>query len=434
LNRRALRLSAVVGAIAVSALAVAPVFAAAPVSQATARSLNLTIAGTPAISQLATATNDGTTETNNNLSTLPTIASVIPGNTLLGAGVLPNEARALKTGVSYACAGVAGTGGGIVTIGTSGCNINGQPLTINLADLALGNALLGQNSALGAALNSAPGIGAILTALGTNLNSLTMQISNALASTPLGQVKVGGSLSAIEAFCTANPTVASGTAHLVDTSGGSAATSIGITVPTGSGTATTTIHLLDLPANPPPNTNLLIDLSTVTGTLTTALQTDLANSLQAALIGINPALGTLQSSLLVPLSAGLTPLTTAISQNLLNVVLNKQVFADGGRSIAVTALDAQVVPAAAAALPGGSSLISGELGKVTCGPNRAPAGPPTPTPTPTPPTGNPKPPTVVDSGFHGANDTTRNVLTATAALMLLAGTAGLIGYRRMLTK
>ena len=44
-------------------------------------------------------------------------------------------------------------------------------------------------------------------------------------------------------------------------------------------------------------------------------------------------------------------------------------------------------------------------------------------------------PTVVDSGLAGhADHTARNVLGATAALLLLAGTAGLAGYRRMLNK
>ena len=42
---------------------------------------------------------------------------------------------------------------------------------------------------------------------------------------------------------------------------------------------------------------------------------------------------------------------------------------------------------------------------------------------------------MVDSGLKGHEDhTARNVLGATAALMLLAGTAGLMGYRRMLNK
>jgi hypothetical protein len=430
LNRRVLRMSAVIGAATVSMLAIAPVFAAAPVSQSTAQSLNLAISTTTAVSQKVTATNDGTTETNNNQSTLPTIASVVPGNALIGAGVLPNEARALKNSTSYACAGLAGTGGGIVTVGKSGCNINGQPLTIDLANLSLGNVLLGADSALGSALSGLPGLGTLLTTLGTTLNGLTTQISGALASTPLGQIKIGGSLSAIEGFCSADPDAATGDAHLVDSSGGSAATSIGITIPTGVGNATQTIHLLDLPANPPPNTSVPVDLSTLTASLTSALQTDLTNSLIGALAPLNPAIQALQTSLLVPLSDALKPLTTAIADNLLNIVLNKQVPGDNGRSITVTALAIDVLPAAKAI--SGASLISGEIGKVSCGPNSRVAAPPTSTPTDNP---TPSVPTVVDSGVNGpANNTARDILVATAALMMLAGTAGLIGYRRMFNK
>jgi hypothetical protein len=422
-----LRFGAIIGAATVSMLAIAPVFAAAPVSQSTAQSLNLAIAGNNAISQKVTISNDGTTQTKSSNDTLPTIASVIPGNALLGAGVAPQDGGANADGTSYACAGIAGTGGGIVKVGNTGCNINGKPLTISLADLSLGNALLGQDSALGSALNNVPGIGTLLSTLGTTLNGLTTQISNALAATPLGDIKVGGSLSAIEATCQANPDAATGTAHLVDSSGGSNATPIGITIPNGTG-GTQTITLLNLPANPPPNTNLLINLGTVTGALTTALQTELNTALTGALASVSPLLATLQSSLLQPLSNALTPLTTQLSNNILDVTLNKQSSADAGRSIDVTALDLQVLPAAASFT--GSSLIGGQLGRVTCGPNTRVAAP---TPTTTPTGGTPKPPTVVDSGLMG-DSTTQTVLGATAALMLLAGTVGLIGYRRSLVK
>lgn len=433
MNRRPmLRASAIIGAAALSALAVAPVFAAAPVSQATAQALNLNISTSSLISQKVTSSNDGSTETKNNASTLPTIASVLtgPSQNLLGAGVLPQDAVSNSNGTSYACAGLAGTGGGIVRVGNTSCNLDGHPITLDLGHLDLGNALLGQDSAIGSALGGIPGINTLLTTLSTNLQGLTTQISDALAATPLGQIKIGGSLSAIEGTCKANPDGATGDARLVDTSGGSADTSIGITVPTGTGNNTTTIHLLDLPANPDPNTSIPVQLGSLTASLTSALQTDLTNSLGGALAGINPLLSTLQTSLLQPLSDALTPLTTAIAQNLLNIVLNKQVVGDGGKSITVTALSVDVLPAAAQL--SGASLISGEIGKVTCGPNRAVAGPPTTTPTPT--EEPPGTPTVVDSGLTGASHTTRDVLMATTALMLLAGTAGLVGYRRMLTK
>ena len=152
MNRRVLRFGAIIGAATVSTLAIAPAFAAATVSQATAQSLTLTIAGNPVIAQETASTNDGTSETVTDNSTVPTLASLLPANNLLGVGVAPQAAVAKPDGTSYACAGIAGTGGGIVTVGNSSCNLNGEPLTIDLANLDLGNVVLGTDSELGAAL------------------------------------------------------------------------------------------------------------------------------------------------------------------------------------------------------------------------------------------------------------------------------------------
>jgi hypothetical protein len=428
-----LRFGAIVGAASVATLAVAPAFAAATVSQSSAQSLHIAIAGTDAISQKVTAANDGTTETKNSADTLPTIASAFPATNLLGVGVAPQQSGANKDGTSYACAGLAGTGGGIVKVGNSSCDLNGQPLTINLATLDLGNVILGE-SALGTALNGLPIIGDVLALLGGTVNSLVTTISAGLANTPLGQIGLGGSLSAIEATCVADPDKATGDARLVDSSGGSAATPIGVTLPNGSG-GTQTLALLNLPANPPPNTHVLVDLDTVTQTLITALTQEINTAVGGVLAPLN--LGVLlqgvQTAVVDTLVAALQPLLTVLQENLLDITLNKQSTGDAGRSIRVTALDAQVLPAAAQLT--GSSLISGQIGDVTCGPNTRVAAPPVTTPTPTGDDDLPDVPNLVDSGVAGNSDhTARNVLGATAALLLIAGTAGLMGYRRMLNK
>jgi hypothetical protein len=429
LNRRVLRLGAIVGAAALSTLAIAPAFAAARgTSQATAQSLKLSIAGNSVIAQQTASSNDGTTETVTDNSTVPTLASVLPNNNLLGVGVAPQAAVAKPDGTSYACAGIAGTGGGIVTVGGSSCNLNGEPLTIDLAHLNLGNVILGNNSAIGSALNSIPGLGALLTQLGASLTDAVNAISGGLASTPLGEIKIGGSLSAIEADCKADPDAATGGAHLVDSSGGSNSTPISVTLP---GVAQP-IVLLNLPANPPPNTPLVVKLDTVTQSLIDGLKVELTTALQGALAnaGLQSLLQTIQDQVITVLVANLQPVLQAVQDNLLNIMLNKQVVSDGGKKIEVTALTLDVLPAAQQFA--GFSLISGEIGKVSCGPNTRINTPVAPTPTPT---DNEKPPTVVDSGVAGqADHTARDVLAATAALMLLAGTAGLIGYRRMLTK
>jgi hypothetical protein len=414
-----------VGAAALSTLAIAPAFAAATgTSQATAQSLKLSIAGNSVIAQETEATNDGSSETVTDNSTVPTLADLLPATNLLGVGVAPQAAVAKPDGTSYACAGIAGTGGGIVTVGGSKCDLNGQPLTIDLAHLDLGNIILGTDSALGSAL--AP-LSVVLNQIGLALNQVVTALSSGLASTPLGEITIGGSLSAIEGSCQADPDAATGDTRLVDSSGGSNSTPISVTLP---GVADP-IVLLNLPANPPPNTEVVVDLDTVTQTQIDALKVELNTAVGGALggLGLGALLQTVQDQVVTVLVQNLQPLLQAVQDNLLNITLNKQVSSDGGKKISVTALTLDVLPAAAQFT--GSSLISGEIGKVTCGPNtRTVVTPTTPTPT-----DNEKPPTVVDSGVAGqADHTARDVLAATAALMLLAGTAGLIGYRRMLTK
>lgn len=437
MNRRALRLSAVVGAIAVSALAVAPVFAAAPVSQASAQSIDLSIGGSHAVTQLSTATNDGTQGPNGHVvvnNTLPSLVGIIPNNNALSAAVAVQKAGANKDGTSYACAGVAGTGSaGAVNVGTSSCNIDGKPLTLGIGSLDLNlTQLLGGQGAITTALDNA--LGAIVHPAGSALDMLLGQITTALAGTPLGAIKLTGGLSAVEASCTANPTAAHGDASILDTAGGHTIP-ISVTLPTGTGNATQTLVLANLNVNlapKPGGTDVIVHLDGLTQALTTAITEELNTVLMGQLNGLGAAFAAaaaaLQSNLVGPLVQALQPALQAISDNVLKLVVNDVTPGDAGRSVAVTTLRIKVLPALAAQT--GSSLVDGIIGHVTCGPNRAVVN----TPTPNPPTGNPKPPTVVDSGFHGGSDTARNVLTATAALMLLAGTAGLIGYRRMLTK
>lgn len=422
MNRRVLRYGAIAGAVTVSLLAVSPVFAAASTSQSSAQSINLTLAGNAIVSQEVTASNDGSGQTSVDNSTIPTIADLLPANTALAVGVAPQEAVAKSDGTSYACSGLAGTGGGLVKVGSTGCALDGQPLTLNLGSLSLG-ALTGTTGALTTALSP------LFAALDPVLNQVVDAIAGGIDGTPLGDIGLVGSLSAIEGSCFADPDAATGDTRLVDTSGGSAATPIAVTLP---GVANP-ITVANLPANPPPNTPVVVGLSTVTQTLIDALTVELQTALNGALGPLAGVLGPLlqqvQDAAIVPLVDALQPLLQPLQDNVLNITLNKQVPGDNGRSITVTALDLQVLPAVAQFA--GGALVGGEIGKVSCGPNtRATTANPTPTDNPTPDV-----PTVVDSGVRGpADNTARNVLVATGALMALAGTAGLIGYRRMLVK
>lgn len=425
MNRRLLRSGAFFGAAAVSLLAVAPAFAAAPVSQSSAQAINLSIAGNSVISQEVTASHDGTSEESVDNSTIPTLVDLLPANTALAVGVAPQEAVANADGTSYACAGLAGTGGGLVKIGDERCELNGEPLTLELGSLDLG-VLPGTSGALTTALTP------LLGALGPVLDQVVDAIAAGLDGTPLGEIGLSGSLSAIEGSCFADPDAAVGDTRLVDTSGGSNATPIAVTLP---GVAQP-LTLVNLPANPPPNTHVLVNLDTVTQTLIDALTIQLNTMLGAALVPLaGPLAGLLQDvqdQAIVVLVDALQPLLQPLQENVLDITLNQQVFGDNGRSIEVTALDLQVLPALAEFA--GGSLIGGQIGNVTCGPNtRVVTDNPTDDPDPTPTDGT-EPPTVVDAGAAGDDNTAATVLTATAALTLLAGSAGLIGYRRMLVK
>lgn len=442
MKRLIFRLGAVVGATAVSALAVAPAFAAAATSQATAQSIDVSLGGSSVISQKITATNDGTAETRNDASTIPTLADLLTGNNALGAGVAPQDAHANADGTSFACAGLAGTGGGIAYVGDSACDVDaGEPLTLNLGslDLDLVN-LLGGQGALTGPLRDA--LEPLTLPVGTALDDLVAQLTASLADTPLGQISLDGALSTIAADCTANPTSAQGGAEILDSSG-DRSIPIRVTIPTAEG-GTQTLNLVDFDVDLEPRPggyNLLVNLDEITAALFLAIQGEVETALGGAIADLNDAVleallnDVIQAQIVAPIVEQLRDsLLQPLSDNVLRVVVLDRTYGDAGRSVDVTALRAEVLPAAAEF--SGSSLIDGMIGHVTCGPNTA-ATQDLPANNPDSPADGDLPdvPTVVNSGTAGDGDNTaRNVLGATAALMLLAGTAGLMGYRRMLDK
>lgn len=419
MNRAFFKVGAAVGAMAVAALSAGPALADTPVSQATAQSVVLNIAGTSVVAQKVSAVNDGSQDKVSNSDTIPDLANVAGQNNSLFVGAAPEEATATVdksgNGNSYACAGVAGTGGGIVSVGTSHCKIGegNNAATLDLANVSLGNKLLGPG-AITDALNSIDqtALNGILGTLSTTLNGLTTKLTNALDL----PVALQASLSTVEGVCSATPTAATGDATLADAK-------IGITV---DGTST---NLVTLPVNPAPNTSLT-DLSTVTSLITGALNTQLSTALNGALTGFTALPTSLQNDLLTPLSAALVPLTDAIKTYLANVTLNEQTSSDGGKKIDVAAIDAKVVPSDA--IPGGN-LLQAVIGHVTCGPNgKVTKATPTPTPTPTP-TKSPGVPKHVDSGLAGDSGNSENhnaLIAGGAALLAVAGSAGVLAYRR----
>lgn len=422
MKRRVLRFGAIIGAAAVSTLAVAPVFAAAPVSQASAKALELNIAGnniTDGLGQVK-ATNDGTTESKSGPTDPP--IGVLKNQGLLNLGVLVQEATAKVSngdGTSAACSGVAGNGGkgSLATVGDSSCITPGSPVGLSLANLNLSNVItIDPASALGPLAQANPTLQAIL-------GGVTAPLSNALQSA-LGNVTIGGSLGAIESHCTAAPGTASGTANLASTTGNSN------TVPITLSAAGQNVVIASLPVNPQPNQHVVGDLSGVTQAIINGVNQQLTQGLNGSLSGLTVLSNALQTQVITTLANALEPLLQPIEDNVLNITLNKQTkTAD---SIDVTAIDLQLLPVAQSQL--GFSAVSAKIANVTCGPNSRVATPTTPEAN-TPSSPLPSVPTVVDSGMAGHGDhTARLVLGGTAGLLLLAGTAGLVSYRRMLGK
>ncbi|MGN6722959.1 MAG: hypothetical protein ACTHJM_10130, partial [Marmoricola sp.] len=414
MKRTILKAGAAVGVVSVAVLAAGPALAAsAPVSQATAQSLNLAIGGTKVVGQQVSAVNNGGKSTVTDTSTIPNLVSALGSNNLLGIGVALQSATAKADGTSFACAGVAGKGSsGLVNVGNKGCDINGAPMTINLSNLDVGSTLLDPTGAISGAIAATP-VGGLLNTLLKQLQAnLISSLSSALK--PLG-VSLGGSLSAIEGTCSATPTAATGAAHLVDTQGGSNNTPVTLNV------AGQKLTLLDLPANPKPNTKLIADLKGTTQMLTDALQTEVKNALaNGALAGLAPVLASAQTAILDQLTTQLKPLTDALSKYVIEADLNTQVSSDAGRKIDVTAFDLHVLPGATAVT--GFDLANVLVGRVTCGPNTKPGGPVTPTPTPTKtPTGHV--PTGIESGLSGGSNT-GTIIAAMSVLLAAGGAAG----------
>lgn len=417
MNRRVLRFGAIIGAATVSTLAVAPVFAAAPVAQASSNAITLGIAGTEGFSSgTFKATHDGIDETTTGES--DPLIGALGNQLLLNVGVLAQEATANTEangdGTSAACGGVAGEGSSVVQVGDSSCIEPGSPIGINLANLDLTDLVtIDPASALGplAVLNGP---------LEDLLGSITAPLSAALSDALGGNVGLTGGIDAVTAQCVAGPGTASGSATIADGK-------LQVTLP-----GLEPLTLLDLPVNPAPNTHLVTDLDVVLNAVIDGLEVQLTsllngqlNALLGPVVQLFPTIKTqIITGLVGPIADALAPLEDAV----LDVTLNEQ--SKTADTINITALHLELLPAAADFI--GAPAVDLKLGTVSCGPNGRYATPPTPTDNPENPE-EPEVPTVVDSGV-GGNGSTTTILAATAALMALAGSAGLIGYRRSLIK
>ncbi len=275
--RSYLRFASVIGAVTLSAIAVAPAIAAAPVSQAGANAVTVAVAGNAQGTGDVTATNDGTTEKKTGESA-PQVP--VPGGGFFTGGVAAQEATATApngAGHSAACAGLAGDGGSVVNIGESKCLSPGNQITGSLATFDPG-ALI--DTALAPL---PPELTGPLAPLTGGLDSANDAIADALSATEdqFGEMGLVSSVKVISGQCTAGPGGAEGSAH------DRRRRDPGERRRSGH-------HAVEAPVNPPPNTHLVTDLSQVLTTVLGALRTNLNESLDGAGAALNLVLDPIQ--------------------------------------------------------------------------------------------------------------------------------------------
>jgi hypothetical protein len=416
--RSYLRSASVLGAFALSTLAVAPALAAAPVSQAGANAVMLSVAGNENGSGNATATNDGSTETKTGQETPP--LSVLGGQQLLNLGVLAQEATAATDGSSAACAGVAGDGGSVANIGGSRCLVPGDQVTGTLGNLDLsGLVLVDPDGALGALSRVQE------TALQPVLDAVTTAINSAVdgARDQFGDLGLVARFGAVEGECTAEPGSATGDAVLTDAA-------IGVVFPEQA--PQQDLVLLDLPVHPEPNTHLTTNLSDVLDMILDAIGDDLNNSLNGALAPLVTGIDQLKTSVVGAVRDNVESNLAPLEQNLLDIVLNRQLRPTDD-SIKVRSLDLTVLPVLEDQLD--AALVNLQIGNAACGPSgriAAAAAPEAPVAPAAIPTGVSAGLETVPATYAPASDGDATNLIVLGAFAVLVSTgAGFVTYRRL---
>jgi hypothetical protein len=396
------RLGALSGAAILALMTMAPAVAATTVAQASASALTIAVAGNGGGTGTVTATHDGESESVHGQTSPP--VDVLNRQGLLNVGALAQEATAGVddgAGFSAACAGVAGEGGSVAQIGDSSCLRPGQPIGLTFADLDLSNLVVfGEDTQL-APLNQASDP-VIQEAVGP----LTAEISQAVTDEAGSGGIFAGTLGAVESQCTsAAGAGAEGATTIVD--GKVSAAFDGESV-----------DLLDFPVHPAPNTKVVTDLDEVVKLFLIALRQDLQNTLDSQAAPLAEAIDPIEKQIIDAALAEVAPQLEPLEKSVLSATLNAQTR-PAIDAINVTAIDLQVLPAARAELD--ASLVEADIATVSCGPNGRVT---------TPGRALPEVPTVIDSGAPGASGGGGDWVVVAGAL-LLAGTAGLIGYRRL---
>jgi len=433
-RRRLVTGTAVTATTALLALQGSPALAAEPVASADATAWDIAIAVSGTDSGTYTATHDGTEMTTSGTNT--PVINLADGQQAVNLGLAAQDAVAGlqgDQGTSAACAGFAGEGATLVSVGDSWCLEGGQTLRLNAASLDLSALqLIGEQSMLGQQLKDAGvPVGQLNQVLQKLLGPLTQVIRQGL--TALGDAGLVLDLGATQAKCSAGPDGVEGSANLGNL--GARLTGLGQDV-----------SLIDAPVDPAPNTKLVTDLGDVVEAILNSVRASfekaaatsgpLAPVLTSVTEGLAPVLD--QQDVLTALLNTIGEALAPLQENVLDITLNEQTKGDGW--IEVTALHAEVLPAAKQFLQ--SSLVDLKVGRVKCGPNGAVAprsappaeeAPPSkPKPEPRQPDEAPPVPTSVPAGAASLDDGSPAGTAAVGALLLVATGAGLVAYRRRL--
>lgn len=398
---------------------------AATVAQGDASAIRATIGGQPQDSGTVVARHDGSRLTKTGATNPP--VAVLGAQDALNLGVLAQDAIARPNGSSAACSGVAGDGGSVVRVGNSYCLTPGRNVTLTLAQLDL-STILDPN-------NAPAETRAVLEQLALAADQLAGPVSDAVEqATQQVQDQIGdpgliAEFGAIQSQCTADRTGARGASQLTDVS---------VYVKGG---MFDDVNVLDIPVEPAPNTKLATDFSKVIDEITKSFRVNLEGELGGdQLAPLTEALDGGREQLIDALAENFDDQLAPLQDNVLDVVLNKQVRGD--REITVTALDANVLPAAKQF--GAPTLADIEIARSHCvSADRAPVAQPVSNPAPpkaapAPPAPKPAPiPRTVTSGVERASADARPqqdgdlVGRLLLGLVITAGLAGAVAGRRI---
>lgn len=339
--------ASLIGAAALTSLALAPAVGATLVSQSGANAVFVSVADNGSGSGNVAATNDGSRESTTG-DTRPPV-SVLKGQQVLNAGTLAQEAVARSNSTSAACAGIAGNGASVAEVGDSNCLGGGTPLKATLGSLDLSKIKL---AAPGSALDP-------LNVLADPLKRQLLDPANAAiqqalsrAQQQLGNAGLSASLGVVEGRCTAGPGTASGFANIADTK-------VDLALPGQD------VTLLNLPVDPPPNTHVFTDLSKVGDAVLAAVRTDLTTSLKGVGAPLTEVTDEIRQQIVDNVLTQVEKNLAPLEQNLLDITLNQQVRPTQD-SIKVRAFDLKLLPVAKAQL--GAPALNLQIGNAACGP------------------------------------------------------------------